>query len=504
MPHAYLTRLLDDLRAWRRWTQASLSTTRADIALVQCPIWNVDMPSLSLGFLSASAEAQGIRTAVVDVNALLYSKADEQIKKYWHWEKIKFWEDDRFVDLIFKRFRPEIDSYRAAILGGGYRMIGFSVFGTSLAFSVRLARELKSRAPGIPIVFGGHEVDKPSGRALVPPGCCNAHVLGEGEQTLIDLYRSLVERGVIDPRIPGVIVEEGIYTPRPSTRNLDDLPHPTWNGCDLRLYRNGALPLLFSRGCVSRCSFCSDTAHFKRFRHRSPAHMMREIRSHVERYRVHNFRFHDLLINGDVSALDGLCEAIVSSRLDVGWTAMAIAREEMSQDRYRKLRAAGCCELDIGVESGSNRVLKLMRKRVTAEETGRNIELASGAGIKVNISLVIGHPGEEEENVGETIDFLRRHARAIHRVNNVNHCLVTFGSDIWNHPDRYGIVLPEPLATAFYQWRSTDGLNTLELRKERQARVLDTCRELGIPVSFANLYDGAAPDMAQAKRDLMA
>lgn len=509
MPRTYLTRLIDELRAWRRWAQASPSPAprgdaqvRADIALVQCPIWSVDWPSLSLGFLSASAEARGIRTALIDISAALYSSATEEIKKYWHWDKIKFWEDGRFVDLVFKRFRPEIDSYRAAVLGSGCRLIGFSVFGTSVAFSVRFAHELKSRAPRIPIVFGGHEVDKPSGRALVPRGCCDAHVVGEGEHALIDLYRSVVERGAIDPHIPGVIVEEGNYTPRPQTDELDDLPSPTWNGFDLHLYTSGALPLLFSRGCISRCSFCSDTAHFKRFRHRSPAHMMREIRSHVERYRVHNFRFHDLLINGDINALNGLCDAIVSSGVEVSWTAMAMARKEMSQDQFRRLRAAGCLELDMGVESGSNRVLKLMRKPVTVEEIGRNIQLASQAGIKVNISLVIGHPGEEEEHVGETIEFLRRHARVIHRVNNVNHCVVTFGSDIWNHPDRYGIVLPEPLATAFYRWRSADGRNTLELRKERQVRVLDVCRELGIPVAFANLYDGAALDMAQARRDL--
>lgn len=508
MPHAYLTRLIDELKAWRRWMQAPHPSAprfdaqpEADVALVQCPIWNVEWPSLSLGFLSASAEALGIRTAIVDVNAGLYKSAPVEIKKYWHWDKIKFWEDDRFIDLVFKRFRPEIDSHCAAILAGGCRMAGFSVYGTSLAFSVRFARELKARAPKMTIVFGGHEVDKPSGRALVPEGCCDAFVMGEGEHTLIDLYRSVAERGAVAPDIPGVVAGKGNYAPRPQVRDLDGLPHPTWNGFDLRSYTSGALPLLFSRGCVSRCSFCSDTAHFKRFRHRSPDDMMREIRSNVERYGVRNFRFHDLLINGDVPALDGLCEAIVSSGLDVGWTAMSIARGEMSEERYQRLRAAGCLELDVGVESGSNGVLKLMRKRASAEETGRNIRLACEAGIKANISLVIGHPGEEEEHVEETIGFLRRHARAINRVNNVNHCLVTFGSDIWNHPDRYGIVLPEPLATAFYQWRSADGLNTLEMRRGRQMRVLESCRELGIPVSFANLYDGAAPDMAQAARD---
>jgi radical SAM superfamily enzyme YgiQ (UPF0313 family) len=507
----YGRRIAGELRAWGRWgrefpsdTRPLTAPARADLALVQCPIWSVDWPSLSLGFLSASAEAHGIRPAIFDVNAGLFARAPQGLREYWHWSKIKYWEDARFIELVFSRFRPEIDSFRDAVLATQCRLIGFSVFGTSLLFTIRFAQELKARAPSIPIVFGGHEIDKPSGRKLVPPSCCDAFALGEAEGTLIDMYRSITETGALSRTIPGIIVKDSSPIPRPPLRDLDAIPWPTWTDFDLGMYTSRSLPLLFSRGCLSRCSFCTDTAHFKRFRHRSPDNMMREIRSHTERYGIHTFRFHDLLINGNVDALDRLCDGFVSSGVELHWTAMAMARKEMTEKLYRKLRAAGCAELDVGVESGSNKVLARMKKFATAEEISRNIQLAAGAGIKMNISLVIGHPGEEEEDLRQTVEFLTLNAPAIHRINNINHCVVTYGSDIWNHPERYGIILPEPLDTAYINWRSADGGNTLEMRMERQRRVLSVCASLGIPVAFANLYDGAVLDMQEAKRALSA
>lgn len=499
----------EELTSWIQWARSASPTApaekppeKADIGLIQCPMWSESWPTLSLGFLASSAEATGIRTAVFDLNIALFNAAPENIREYWHWSKLKYWEEQECVDLLFQRFRREIDSHIATILGAGCRLLGFSIFDSTRLFSIRLAKEIKARSPHTFILFGGPGIDQPYWRKLVPRSCCDAFAIGEGEITLAEVYQNLAESNAIEPRIPGIIREEAEYTPRPQILNLDEFHHPTWESFDIRSYRAPSIPLLFSRGCVCRCSFCTDAAYYKQYRHRSPENMMNEIRYHVERYGIRDFRFQDMMFNGDLAAVDALCEAMISSGLELRWSAMIAARKEMTQERYDRLRRAGCNMVDMGVESGSNRVLKLIRKITTAEDISRNLWLANRAGIQVNIGLVLGHPGEEEQDVRATLDFVKENAGAIRQVNNVTHCLVMFRSDIRNRPEHYGIVLPDPPETAFFRWRSIDGKNTLETRANRVRRVLDLCASLGIPIGLNNLFDGAELDMEETCRVL--
>ena len=461
-------------------------------------MWSVNWPSLSLGFLSASAEAEGIRTAVFDLNLGLYRAVPENLRTFWGWANVKYWEDPRFVDLLFAVFSDRIETFVTEILATGSRLVGFSVYESSRLFSIRMAREIKARSPSTRIIFGGTGVDQPYWREMVPPSCCDAFAIGEGERTLVEAFHLLTAAEGIKAAVPGLMPIGQDCPPREQAPDLDAIPFPTWEGFPIGSYSAPSLPLLFSRGCVSRCSFCTDTIYFKTYRHRSPENLVREMRAGLDRHGVREFRFHDLMINGSIEAFDGLCECLISSRLSPRWTAMVMARKEMTAERYRRLLEAGCTDIDLGVESGSDRVLKIMRKWLTAEEIGNNIVRAAEAGIRVNISLVLGHPGEEEADFMETLEFLKRHSASINRVNNINHCLVMFRSDIRNHPERYGVILPAPPDTAFFRWRTIDGKNTLEMRMGRVRRALEFCASLGLNVSFANLFDGSPLDISPA------
>lgn len=278
------------------------------------------------------------------------------------------------------------------------------------------------RRLGLPVVVGGPD-PSPNAEEYIAAGT-DAVVAGEGELTLEELVPLLRQRpgsrdwssvaGLAYRDERGTLVRTG---PRAQIRTLDAQPFPDREAIDLGLYldawrsRHGrsSVSLLTARGCPYTCRWCSRAVFGESHRRRSPRNVADEVEQIVDRYRPdllwytddvftihHGFLFeyaHEMARRG----LRVPCECISrADRIDEG-VADALAR-------------LGCFRLWIGSESGSQRVLDAMERRVTVERVRESTRLLQQRGIEVGMFLMLGYEGEERGDLEATVEHVKRTA----------------------------------------------------------------------------------------------
>ena len=165
----------------------------------------------------------------------------------------------------------------------------------------------------------------------------------------------------------------------PLIRKIDDLPFPDFSDFDWSRYPNPRLiPIMSSRGCVLKCSFCYETVYWKKFRVQSAKRIADEIQFQVENHPMKAeveaspdrfyFMFADSLVNGYLKNLLRMCDELIERELDVEWGGQATIDKRMTSEVLAKLRQAGCLGLCFGLESGSQPVLDKMGKKFQVPE----------------------------------------------------------------------------------------------------------------------------------------
>ncbi len=456
------------------------------VTLVLCPQANPDKPPLSLAYLAANLIAQGIDVRCFDLNIELFSKQPAEKKKLWEsmmeplWFDIERLKDAGLIsDSIFDDWVEKIEKTAPEI-------VGFSLLATTYHVTTRIAEKLKNRNPNLKIVFGGPEVYRLFGLGnLDVLNCADALILGEGEETLVKAALSLKEKGHFVAG-EGILTREGKkFTGEENIQlicPLDVISFPKYELFPLELYKErGQLPLIFSRGCVGRCTFCFERAYWKKFRQRSVDNVIREIQSIRERFGVYCFSLNDSLLNGDMSFLKEFCERVIGEKIRVQWWGMARVDGRMSEEFIRKMKRAGCQSLAYGVESGSQRVLDLMRKDCSVSLIDDVITNTWKAGIKPGINLLLGFPGEEEIDFQQTCELVKRHGEHIAYVNISTLGIEPF-TDVHARRHELGINL---LDTS--HWQTADGKNDSKLRRERAERLSEIIgRYVGKANNFAD------------------
>ena len=164
---------------------------------------------------------------------------------------------------------------------------------------------------------------------------------------------------------------------------------------------------------------------------------------------------------------------MIEKKLGITWDSFAIFRSGLGHDFFAKLRASGCRILSFGLESASDRVLKRMDKtydQLIAEQT---VRACSEAGIRALVNVIVGYPGETEADFGATLDFLRRNRPWIAEVAAASSCVISPGSALYCHKDRYGVVPDE----ASNSWKDEFGVGPAQ-RRDRLNELLRVVEEL--------------------------
>ncbi len=461
------------------------------ILLVQSPPWGAGSPPLGIAYLVTFLKSHGFDAEIYDLNMDLFLNALPDIKEKWETQDIEFWTSGKAVC----NFQEQMDGLADRTLSFGAGVIGFSASFAAVPFLNEFLTVLRKRAGDrrLAIIVGGGAASYWEGRSLFKKELIDYFVAGEGELPLLCLMKDL-QGGRIIPSDPHCDAWKDypedqvlcLQAKRLDLIKVDDLPFPTFEEFDMESYtQKDLIPLISSRGCIRRCAFCCDSPLKRPYRVRDPEKVAREIKYHVQKYHRKRFEFCDLLINGDLKFLEKFCDRLITMDLNVAWGGQATIRKDMGSALIAKMKKAGCGGLTFGIESFSDHVLKLTAKGVTVKDSKEMLARIKKAGIRAEINLIVGLPGETEEDVSETIDFIRQHSDLIDQINSLNICMIEPGMYIYDHLEEYNI--SRSMKNNTYAWSTKDMSNTIEVRTERYRRMAAAFSELHLVPRWQNL-----------------
>jgi magnesium-protoporphyrin IX monomethyl ester (oxidative) cyclase len=299
-------------------------------------------------------------------------------------------------------------------------LIGISnLFSLTFPVVIELIDNLKNAFPDIKIVLGGaHPSALP--KLCLEKSKADFIIIGEGELSFADLINCLENSASVDG-IDGIAFEhnnEIVVNPKTNyIRDLDGLPFPARDLLNLEKYYStheahgpsqGAwTPILSSRGCPFKCTFCTSKLWNRRFRTRSAQNVVEEIEHCIEEYGITEFHFEDENMTLKNERVREMCRLIIDKGVKIKWqTPNGIRAGDTACDTLDIMKQSGCCHITVAPESGSERVLKdIIHKEQDLESVTRIVKHASKIGLKTAAFFIIGLPGETIYDVKLSIKY---------------------------------------------------------------------------------------------------
>jgi radical SAM superfamily enzyme YgiQ (UPF0313 family) len=376
------------------------STRKSKILFLFFPEWAIYLPPYNIARLSAVTKQAGYDTSVIDVNIEAYqlSRSWPSGIDFWHPSYSWKWQGDSYFTHIHPHLAPHLEKYFQYIADNNITVLGITLYYCNQKIAEWFVEEAKRRFPNLKVIAGGpmaHLSFWKSSPAF------DFMVSGEGEENILKALDKIENNDVPDTLT--WIVQDSTQR-----LDLDTLPFPDYSWCDFSKYQipNGVCAE-FSRGCTAKCTFCQET-HFWKFRNRKSDRVVEEIELLYNNYGVNLVWFLDSLVNGNLKELEDFCDQIIVKNIKIKWTGYARCDKRMDLAFYEKLAKSGCFALHVGIESGSNKVLKDMDKGLSVEVMEDNLKYAKATEIKVHTNWILGFPTETIQDAYESYIFLVR------------------------------------------------------------------------------------------------
>jgi radical SAM superfamily enzyme YgiQ (UPF0313 family) len=288
-------------------------------------------------------------------------------------------------------------------------VVGFATICSSYPATLRMATEVKRLRPDCIVVLGGPQSTVTDVATLKAFPAIDIVVRGEADETFPQLLTAM-ESNRIFGGIGGLTYRKGheiIRTPNASpVLDIDRLPIPAFDR--LRgVHLAERLPLELGRGCPFACTFCSTNDFFRRrFRLKSPAVLLSQVTHLQDRYpNIQAFDLTHDMFTVDRRRVVEFCRAVLESGLKFRWSSSA--RTDCIDEELIDLMAeAGCVSIFFGIETGSQRMQKIIDKGLDLDEARRMIRYATGRSVRTSIGTIIGFPEETEDDLSATLDFV--------------------------------------------------------------------------------------------------
>lgn len=287
----------------------------------------------------------------------------------------------------------------------------------------------------------------------------------------------------IHPPEQGRIIENEhtlfLFSGVPESRDLDFLPTPDWRVAEA--YHQQKFEHIYYesvRGCPYRCSFCNYPFLFddKKFRTKSAEKIAADWKFYFEELGVKYITCLDSLFTMPKKRLVELCNLLIAQKTEVKWICYARADDLADESVVELMKKAGVAQVQIGLESGNQHMLDQMNKRCTVEQNLQAIKNCRKHGVTTLVSLIVGYPGETEETLKDTLEFMREARPDFH-------FLATFSVRIEDVPmfkehnrKRFGLEkMDNPYSFAPY-WRH-DTMSCSQVGKHVRKLGLQLCEE---------------------------
>lgn len=276
--------------------------------------------------------------------------------------------------------------------------------------------KVKEKFPGKKIIVGGYFATSLPLETM--DDCKNIDYLiyGEGERTLVELLNALRDESDI-AHIKGLVYRKNgrvIMNPnRELIQDIDGITLPAYDLVEEYDFPDDAqigsksMMVIASRGCPFECSFCCKAVFGRTYRRRSPESVVREIKLLTEKYGVDDINFGDALFNVDREWLETFYRGLNKEDIRIYWKCQTRLTGGLLEADYKKMKENGCEAIHFGIESGSDAILKELKKGFTTEEAFTRIKYAKNAGLAVAGSFVLGYKQDTVETVLQTFKFAK-------------------------------------------------------------------------------------------------
>ncbi|MCD4675682.1 MAG: B12-binding domain-containing radical SAM protein [Desulfobacula sp.] len=291
-------------------------------------------------------------------------------------------------------------------------LVGFSISTPATQVSKRIGKLIKNIRPEIFLIAGGaHSTIFPE--ELLESGF-DYIVRGEGEQTVTELLDCL-KRNLDPAHIRGLSYiedEKGIVhnEDRELFRDLDKLPFPAWKYFPVNKFSNSFkktkkyLPIFTSRGCPGKCNFCYRGIFGNKFRTRSHESIVNEIKYLKKTYDIEEFSILDDCFTINKKRAMRTCELLIEEEINLPWgIPSGIRVDTVTPELLSLLKNAGCYRLGFGVETGSDLIMKKIKKNITVDQVKKAVSLAKHENFVISCFFIIGLSGDTIETIEQTI-----------------------------------------------------------------------------------------------------
>ena len=356
---------------------------------------------LGLCYLSSSLKQQGYSTMVLNCDLMTRGAAGPE-KIFTRYKNYKD-EFEQFKDPIWNQIKREIEVFKPDY-------IGIHAKTAAIKSVLKVAQIAKGIDPKITVVAGGvHATLLPQELAQAPN--IDFVITGEGEITFSELIR-MRDADKLYP-MPGLVYKDkdniingGLRDP---IKEISSLPFPDReNLVDSGLYgKYGFGIIITSRGCPFSCTYCAAKKMWPgKVRNRSVDDIINEIKYVKEKFGTNYFNFRDDTFTLDKTRAVEICRRIIEEHLDIVWRCDTRA-DSLDEELVRMMKKSGCVQASIGIESGCDRILALVKKGETTEDIKRGIRLLRKYTIPISAFIIVGFPTETAEEARTTLRFAK-------------------------------------------------------------------------------------------------
>jgi anaerobic magnesium-protoporphyrin IX monomethyl ester cyclase len=305
------------------------------------------------------------------------------------------------------------------------------ILGVSLMFShdwpmtKTVIQEIRKVNPNAIIIGGGEHIN------AVPEFCLkdcpelNVCVMGEGEETIVELLQVLDAGGDLSAVAGIAFVRDGKIVRNPARariRNLEEISRPAWDLFPLETYlANGlgygvnpgrTIPILTSRGCPYQCTFCSSPQMWTtRWQARPIDDVIDEMQYYIDHHNAQNFDLYDLTAIVRKDWVVDFCQKIIDRKWQITWQMPSGTRSEaLDEESLHLMYLSGQKNISYAPETGSATTLERIKKKVVLDRMAKSITAAHKEGMNIKLNIIMGFPHETWKEISETLLFLVRMA----------------------------------------------------------------------------------------------
>ena len=322
--------------------------------------------------------------------------------------------------------RIGFEDFKNYILRNRFQIVGFKTFSKDLPSLIKSVEILKEMDPKIITITGGPHPSGIRGEILKQIPLLDFAFTGEAEISFSDLIDRIQNsefriQNLNLEDISGLIYRDNNCikeNPPYFIENLDELGLPSWSLINLGKYKKFSrvigpyVPIVTTRGCPYNCTYCSaHTLNSRKIRYHSCEYIIEEIELLNKTYDVSHFAIADDNFTFNKEFVKKICNKIIQKNLRITWDCASngVRVDKLDEEVLKIMEKSGCTAITVAVESGSDRILKLMKKEFDLKTVKEKIELIKRTtNMQLEGFFILGYPEENEFEIKKTINISRK------------------------------------------------------------------------------------------------